>query len=144
MNTDFVASFGYCSDIARMAVVGKPSGTQEKIYRLALEVQEKVAEAMAPGGMVIEAYDAAVEAVAWAGYEFNLPFVGHSIGIALHENPFVGPSHRDWRFEPGMFFQIEGLLMYERVHTEDSILVTDERAKNVSRYADISEIQVIR
>jgi len=36
--------------------------------------------------------------------------------------------------------------MYEgvRVHTEDSILVTDERAKNVSRYADISEIQVIR
>jgi hypothetical protein len=34
--------------------------------------------------------------------------------------------------------------MRARVHTEDSIFVADERAKNVSRYADISEIQVIR
>ena len=147
VNTDFVASFdGYCSDIARMAVVGEPDSTQEKIYRLALEVQEKVAEAMAPGGRVIEAYDAAVKTVARAGYEFYLPFVGHSMGIALHENPFVGPSHGDWNFEPGMFFQIEPLLMYEgvRVHTEDSILVTEDGAKNISRYADISEIQVIR
>jgi Xaa-Pro aminopeptidase len=100
VNIDFVASFdGYCSDIARMAVVGEPNGTQESIYKLALEVQEKVAEAMVFGGRVIEAYDAAVETVARAGHDFNLPFVGHSMEIALHENPFVGPSHGDWKFD---------------------------------------------
>jgi hypothetical protein len=44
-----------------------------------------------------------------------------------------------------MFFQIEPLLMYEgvRIHTEDSLLVTEQGAKNVSWYMDISEIQII-
>jgi Xaa-Pro aminopeptidase len=45
-----------------------------------------------------------------------------------------------------MFFQVEPSLTIgkARVHTEDSFVITENGAENVSLYRDISELQRIR
>jgi len=68
------------------------------------------------------------------------------LGIGCHESPFLGPSHGKWVLETGMFFQVEpsATMGYVRVHTEDSFVVGEDGAKNVSEYRDITELQIIR
>ena len=80
------------------------------------------------------------------GYPYGRAFIGHGLGIGCHEYPFLGPSHGDWVLEPGMFFQVEpGLTLgHARVHTEDSFVVIEKGARNVSLYRDVSELQRIR
>jgi hypothetical protein len=45
-----------------------------------------------------------------------------------------------------MFFQVEPSLALQdiRVHTEDSFIINNGAAKNVSEYRDVSELQTIR
>jgi hypothetical protein len=45
-----------------------------------------------------------------------------------------------------MFFQVEPSLTlgHARVHTEDSFVVTEDGAENVSEYRDVSELQRIK
>jgi len=69
-----------------------------------------------------------------------------ALSLLLEGQPSHGPSHGEWVLNPGMFFQVEpGLTLGRaRVHTEDSFVVTDGGARNVSEYRDVSEIQRIR
>lgn len=137
---------GYRSDISRTAVVGEPNDSQLKAYEIAVGAEWAAAEAMTPGATVMDVHNAVKRFYESKGYEYNKAVVGHSIGIACHEFPFLGPSHGDWVLEPGMFFEVEPSISIgkERVHTEDSFIVEKGPAKNVSEYRDISEIQVIR
>jgi Xaa-Pro aminopeptidase len=147
LHVDFGAYFdGYLSDISRMAVVGEPDETQIKAYDVAVGAELATAEAMRPGATVMDVHDAVKGFYESRGYTYGRAFIGHGIGIGCHEYPFLGPSHGDWVLEPGMFFQVEpGLTLdHARVHTEDSFVVTEKGARNVSLYRDVSELQRIR
>jgi Xaa-Pro aminopeptidase len=147
LHVDFGAFFdGYLSDISRMAVVGEPDETQQKAYAVAVGAELATAEAMRPGATVMDVHEAVKEYYESQGYPYGRAFIGHGLGIGCHEYPFLGPSHGDWVLEPGMFFQVEpGLTLgHARVHTEDSFLVTEKGARNVSLYRDVSELQRIR
>ena len=148
VHTDFGCFFdGYYSDISRMAVVGEPNETQLKAYGIAVEAEKATAEAMQAGAKVIDVHNAVKEFYNSKGYEYNRAFIGHAIGIGVHEWPFLGPAHGDWVLEPGMFFQVEpGMLIDDaKIHTEDSFVVKPKGpAENVSLYRDVTELQVIR
>ena len=148
VHTDFGCFFdGYHSDISRMAVVGEPNETQLKAYGIAVEAEQATAEAMVAGAKVIDVHNAVKEFYNSKGYEYNRAFIGHAIGIGVHEWPFLGPAHGDWVLEPGMFFQVEpGMLIDDaKIHTEDSFVVKPKGpAENVSLYRDVTELQVIR
>jgi len=148
VHTDFGCFFdGYCSDISRMAAVGEPNETQLKAYGIAVEAEQATAEAMQAGAKVIDVHNTVKEFYNSNGYEYNRAFIGHGIGIGVHEWPFLGPAHGDWVLKPGMFFQVEPSMLLDdvKIHTEDSFVVKPKGpAENVSLYRDVTELQVIR
>ena len=147
LHVDFGCFFkGYMSDISRMAVVGEPDETQLRAYDVAVRAENAAAEAMMPGAKVMDVHNAVKGFYESEGFKYGRAFIGHGLGIGCHESPFLGPSHGDWVLEPGMFFQVEpsATMGYARVHTEDSFVVGEDGAKNVSEYRDITDLQVIR
>jgi len=147
LHVDFGCFFkGYMSDISRMAVVGKPDETQLRAYDVAVRAENATADAMVPGAKVIDVHNAVKRFYESEGFEYGRAFIGHGLGIGCHESPFLGPSHGEWVLEPGMFFQVEpsATMGHARVHTEDSFVVGEDGAKNVSEYRDITELQIIR
>lgn len=137
---------GYVSDISRMAVVGEPSRTQLEAYDIAVQTEKAAAQAMRPGTKIIDVHNATKEFYESKGQPYKRVFIGHSLGIGVHEYPFIGPSHGDWVLEENMFFQLEPgfIIGGMRVHTEDSFIVMKESTVNVSEYRDVSELQVVR
>ncbi len=136
---------GYQSDISRTAVVGEASESQLNAYGIAVGAETATANAMQEGAKVSDVYETTERFYESRGHSFTSPFIGHSIGIGCHEPPFLGPSHRDWILKRGMFFEVEPSITIGpiRVHTEDAFIVTKGRAKNVSEYRDVSQLQTI-
>lgn len=147
IHTDFGGNFdGYYSDISRMAVVGEPIEEQLRAYEMAVEVERATAEALVPRVKVIDVHNAVKDLYESKGFKYQRAFIGHSIGIGLHEYPFLGPAHGDWEIKEGMFFQVEpGCTVGKaKIHTEDAFKITDRGAQNVSEYRDVSDLLKIR
>lgn len=148
VHTDYGCFFdGYYSDISRMAVVGEPNKTQLEAYSIAVEAEQITAEALEPGVKVIDVHNAVKNFYNSKGYEYNRAFIGHAIGIGVHEWPFLGPAHGDWILKPGMFFQVEPSMLIgkAKIHTEDAFVVKNKGpAENVSLYRDVTELQIIK
>jgi Xaa-Pro aminopeptidase len=98
---------GYCSDISRMAHIGKPDEIYKKVYQTVLDAQRFATEAVKPG-----ASSKAVDAVARThienkGYKGKFGHgLGHGVGMAIHEAPRLSPL-KDTQLETGMVFTIE-------------------------------------
>ncbi len=115
----------YHSDVARTAVVGQPSGEQQHVYDLLHGVHRRCLDALRPGALTSDVYAIYREAMDEAG----LPpyhFVGHGLGITLHEDPFVN-ALKQIPLEEGMVLCIEPLTLLEGrfgVQIEDEVLIT--------------------
>jgi len=126
--------------------VGEPDETQLRAYDVAVRAENATADAMVPGAKVMDVHNAVKGFYESEGLKYGRAFIGHGLGIGCHELPFLGPSHGEWVLEPGMFFQVEpsATMGRARVHTEDSFVVGEDGAKNVSEYRDITDLQIIR
>jgi Xaa-Pro aminopeptidase len=98
---------GYCSDISRMAHIGKPDATYKKVYQTVLDAQRFATEAVKPG-MSSKAVDAIARShIENKGYKGKFGHgLGHGVGMAIHEAPRLSPL-KDTQMEPGMVFTIE-------------------------------------
>lgn len=85
---------GYWCDLTRTWVVGNPSEEQKKVWELLLAGQDAAIRAIRDGVDADRVDEAARQAVRRGGYEFP-PFLGHGIGVACHEPPFIRPGSRD-------------------------------------------------
>lgn len=115
----------YHSDVARTAVVGEPTPEQQRVYDLLLGVHRRCLDALRPGAVTTDIYAIYRDAMDSAG----LPpyhFVGHGLGITLHEDPFVN-ALKPIALEPGMVLCIEPLTLLEGrfgMQIEDEVLIT--------------------
>jgi Xaa-Pro dipeptidase len=115
----------YHSDVARTAVVGEPTAEQQRTYDLLLGVHRRCLETLRPGALTADVYAIYRDAMDEAG----LPpyhFVGHGLGITLHEDPFVN-ALASTPLEEGMVLCIEPLTLLEGrfgVQIEDEVLIT--------------------
>lgn len=98
---------GYCSDMTRTFCVGEPSDEQRRVYGVVLEAQ-KAGEAAVKAGVTGQDVDRAARSViAAAGYgDFFLNRLGHGIGIAVHEGPYIIEGNHV-PLEPGNVFSVE-------------------------------------
>lgn len=98
---------GYCSDITRTFCMGTPSAEQRRVYNVVLEAQ-KAGEAAVKAGCTGEDVDRAARSVITAaGYgDFFLNRLGHGIGIAVHEAPYIIEGNQV-PLEPGNVFSVE-------------------------------------
>ena len=97
----------YCSDTSRTFFVGEPTDEQRKIYeivRLAQAAGEAAVKPGATGQDVDRAARRIIEEAGYGKYFFNR--VGHGVGIAVHENPYIIEGN-DKPLKPGNVFSIE-------------------------------------
>jgi len=123
---------GYCSDISRTLILGKPDETFQKVFQTVREAQELAIAAVRPG---IDAK--AVDAVARGHIEkmgFKDRFghgLGHGVGLAIHEQPRLSPLS-DKTLRTGMICTVEpGIYLpgWGGVRLENMIAVTTDGAE---------------
>lgn len=98
---------GYCSDTTRTLFVGTPSDEQRKVYEIVREAQAAGEAAVIPGATGQDVDRAARKVIVDAGYgDFFFNRVGHGIGLAVHESPFIIEGN-DKPLVPGNIFSVE-------------------------------------
>jgi Xaa-Pro dipeptidase len=128
---------GYCSDITRTVVFGKPTARQIDVWDLEHRAQAAAFAAAKPG-VPCEAVDAAARKVitdAGFGPDYKVPGLphrtGHGIGLDIHEwTNFVRGNKTP--LQPGMCFSDEPMIaIYGEfgIRLEDCLYITDSGAK---------------
>jgi Xaa-Pro dipeptidase len=125
---------GYHAAVCRSAVIRKASPEVERIWRNLVECKYLTLDMIRPGASTRAIYDAFLNRFA----ELNLPpisFVGHGIGLHLHEEPYLG-KYSDNRLEAGMVLGVEPLVYgWGRgfgLQIKDMVLVTAEGCEVLS------------
>ncbi len=98
---------GYCSDMTRTFVVGKPKKKFRQRLRVVRKAQLAGIKAIRAGAICREVDKAARKVIANAGYgDFFGHSLGHGVGLAVHEAPGLGPRNRK-KLQVGMIVTIE-------------------------------------
>ncbi|MBA3012598.1 MAG: Xaa-Pro peptidase family protein [Proteobacteria bacterium] len=134
---------GYHMDESRMFVLGKMEPEASAASMAAMEILNRIQEAMKPGAGMGDIFDASVRTAAKMGYEqeyLGLPhlksrFVGHGIGLELVENPLLAKG-RTTLLQPGMVFAVEPKFVFKdrfAAGIESVILITDTGSRFLSQ-----------
>jgi Xaa-Pro aminopeptidase len=127
---------GYVSDVARAGVVGRPNDQQRKMLETALEMRDRVVEAVKPGARICDLQSIAEGIAARRGFadHYCPTGFGHGIGTSKVESPILFPDN-EAQLEENMVFSLEPMIVIEGVGTavfEDMILVTSSGAEILS------------
>ena len=98
---------GYCSDMTRVAFLGRIPRKFRNIYAIVLEAQLAAIDKVAPGVAASSVDAAAREIIGKAGYADNFGHsTGHGVGLNVHEGPRIG-MRSDIKLSEGMVFTVE-------------------------------------
>jgi Xaa-Pro aminopeptidase len=127
---------GYCSDISRTIIIGKPDELFIKVYKTVFDAQQKAIKAIRPGissKFVDETARKHIESMGF-GKRFGHG-LGHGTGLSVHEHPRL--SHlRDSILEHRMVFTIEpGIYIpgWGGVRLENMVVVRDGEAELLNK-----------
>ncbi len=123
---------GYCSDMTRTLIFGKPSQKQERILRAVTRAQEHAIESIRAGKAARDIYFVAYKALQEEGLHLYFNHgLGHGVGIEVHEEPYLN-SESEALLLPGDVITVEpGVYMagYLGVRVEDMVLVEEGGAE---------------
>jgi Xaa-Pro aminopeptidase len=139
---DYGADYGYYeSDITRVwPVSGKFTAEQEKLYRCVLEARDAIIAAMKPGVTQRQLKEAAVpvyQKYGWLdAYNRSGRYIGHFVGISVHDVGEIQGSWLDRPFQPGVIFNVEPIIEFPdkgiHLRLEDTVLITESGAENLT------------
>jgi len=120
---------GYKGECERTCFVGKPNKEQENVFGIMVRAQMAAFKTLKAGVRAKEIDEAARSVIQEAGYgEYAIHRTGHSIGVALHEAPFLR-FDEDLIMQEGMLFTIEPGIYVPGIggfRHSDTILVTKD------------------
>lgn len=99
---------GYHAGVCRTAVVGRETEEQARIWATLDACKKIVLDGLRPGASAAELYRRFLAKFGELGLA-PISFVGHGIGLHLHEEPYLG-KYGDARLEAGMVLGIEPLV----------------------------------
>jgi Xaa-Pro aminopeptidase len=128
--------YGYLADMARMAVLGKPTALMDDLLGEILSIQSAARTAIKPGALGNEIYEIALQKMKSCSHQNDMRFVAHGIGLIAHEAPRLtatGPipyadKHAQRPLEAGMVISVETHVKHPDVgfvKLEDTVAVTD-------------------
>ncbi|MDI6687032.1 MAG: aminopeptidase P family protein [Desulfobacterales bacterium] len=123
---------GYCSDISRTVLIGKPDETFTKVYETVLNAQRMAIDAIRPGISSKAVDQIARNYIEKMGFKdkFNHS-LGHGTGLAIHEYPRLNPTE-DTILDKNMVFTIEpGIYIpgWGGIRLENMVVVRKNGAK---------------
>ena len=129
---------GYVSDINRTVIIGKARPDQVRLLEVGQAMLEAGIAAVRPGVGAAAIWHATFAVAERAGMAdlVILPFVGHGIGLSLHELPFINAAATTV-LEEGMVFALEPGVYAAEIgcsRPEDMILVTADGAERLTLY----------
>jgi len=136
---------GYHAGVCRTAAVGSPPPEAERIWANLTACKYLLLDAIKPGASSRAIYDLYLSKLS----ELGLPpisFIGHGIGLHLHEDPYLGPTENQ-PLEAGMVLGIEPLV-YETgfgfgMQNKDMVLVTNQGCELLSDYANTDKLLIV-
>jgi Xaa-Pro dipeptidase len=134
---------GYHIDETRMFAIEKMPDKAFKACQAAIEIHNSIIEMAAPGVLIGEIFQHAVEKAEALGYKeqflgpsgHKVTFVGHGIGIELVEPPILARNRKD-PLMPGMVFSLEPKLVFKNEFSagiESMFMVTDTGSRMLSK-----------
>jgi len=127
---------GYASDLSRTFCLGAPDDTFKKVYDTVLGAQAGAMAIIKPGMTGGEADQVARIIIEEGGYgEAFSHGLGHGVGLAIHEQPRLGPSSPD-ELSDGMAFTIEPGIYIEGwggVRIEDLVIMEQGKVIAISK-----------
>jgi Xaa-Pro aminopeptidase len=143
---------GYQAGVCRTAVVHEAPPKAEEIWAHLVDCKYQIMEMVKPGASCRAIYDAFIAKLS----QMKLPpisFVGHGIGLHLHEDPYLGKTPilgrpgSDAVIEEGMVLGFEPLC-YETGHgfgmqNKDMLLVAGSGSELLSDYANTDKLLVV-
>jgi Xaa-Pro aminopeptidase len=136
---------GYHAGVCRTAAVGAPPPEAERIWANLTACKYLLLGAIRPGASSRAIYRLYLDKVG----ELGLPpisFIGHGIGLALHEDPYLGPT-ADRALEAGMVLGIEPLIYQTGfgfgMQNKDMVLVTPDGCELLSNYLDTDKLLIV-
>ncbi len=127
---------GYHAGVCRTAVVGDPAEEQETIWANLIECKYLVMDLIKPGAASREIYEKFLKKFSQLGFD-PISFVGHGIGLFLHEEPYLG-RYGDRILQEGMVLGIEPLVYLPGrmgLQNKDMVAVT---AKGCELLSDVT------
>lgn len=137
---------GYLSDTGRAAVVGKAAPEYERIWAGMVQTQREVLKHIRPGVRTQTLWDVFEESFGRVGLKPSIRLLGHSLGLSVHEEPFIGKD-RDEALSAGMVMAVEPIYKVPGelgFHLEDELVVTPDGYDLFTDTHDVSELMVIR
>src|SRR5437764_3145679 len=136
---------GYHAGVCRTAAVGASPPEAERIWANLTACKYLLLNAIKPGASSRAIYELYLKKVG----ELGLPpisFIGHGIGLHLHEDPYLGPGE-DRRLEAGMVLGIEPLI-YETgfgfgMQNKDMVLVTSSGCELLSDHLNTDKLLIV-
>ena len=135
----------YMSNVGRTAKVGKPTHDELETWKKLREIHHSVADMLRPGNTGRQVFEAAGKLHEKFGLPFPFAHNGHSIGLEIHEAPFVSP-HENTVYEVGMISTVETRVRWvgdKGLHMEDLYEITANGPRLLSDAFDNEEIFVI-
>jgi ectoine hydrolase len=136
---------GYHAGVCRTAAVGELPPHAERIWANLIECKYLLLDAIKPGASTRAIYDLYLRKVG----ELGLPpisFIGHGIGLHLHEDPYLGPTE-DQPLAAGMVLGIEPLIYQTGfgfgMQNKDMVLVTADGCELLSDHADTDRLLIV-
>jgi Xaa-Pro dipeptidase len=142
---------GYQAGVCRTAIVGNAPSTAEEIWAHLVECKYEIMAKVKPGASCRAIYDAFIAKLTKMKLS-PISFVGHGIGLHLHEDPYLGLTPvlgkpgSDALIEENMVLGFEPLC-YDTGHgfgmqNKDMLLVTSSGSELLSDYADTDRLIV--
>lgn len=149
----FAEKGGYQAGVCRTAVVQEAPPMAEKLWQHLIDCKYEIMEMVRPGASCLAIYNAFIERLSKA----NMPaisFVGHGIGLHLHEDPYLGKTPTlgvrgsDALIEESMVLGFEPLCYQTGygfgLQNKDMLLVTASGSELLSDYANTDKLLVVR
>jgi Xaa-Pro aminopeptidase len=127
---------GYASDLSRTICAGKADAKFKKVYNTVLDAQTTAIAIIIEGMTGNKADSVAREVIKKAGYSEAFGHsLGHGVGLAEHELPYLSPNSKE-KLTEGMVFTIEPgiyIMGWGGVRIEDTVVMEKGNARPITK-----------